>query len=31
MIYNQPVPRIDNVLWLSRLAMPFPTTVGEIA
>ena len=31
MIYNNPAPRIDNVLWLSRLSQPFPTTAGDIA
>lgn len=30
MIYNKPHPRIDNVLWLSRLAMPFPTTADRV-
>jgi hypothetical protein len=31
MIFNRPIPRINNIRWLSRLAMPFPTTAGEIA
>jgi hypothetical protein len=30
MIYNKPVPRINNVRWLARLSMPFPTTAGFI-
>jgi len=30
MIYNRTQPRIHNVLWLTRLAMPFPSTAGKI-
>lgn len=31
MIYDRHIPRINNVRWLARLAMPFPATAGEIA
>lgn len=30
MIYAKPLPRIDNILWLAKLARPYPTTAGEI-
>lgn len=30
MIYNRTLPRINNVRWLARLSMPFPTTAGTI-
>ncbi len=30
MIYNRTLPRINNVLWLARLSMPFPTSAGTI-
>lgn len=29
-MYIKPLPRIDNILWLAKLARPFPTTAGEI-
>jgi hypothetical protein len=30
-IYNRAIPRINNIRWLTRLAMPFPATAGDIA
>jgi hypothetical protein len=30
MIYNNSLPRINNVLWLARLSMPFPASAGAI-
>ena len=30
MTYKTVLPRIDNILWLSNLARPFPKTAGEI-
>lgn len=30
MMYTKPLPRIDNILWLAKLARPFPTTADEI-
>lgn len=30
MMYTKSLPRIDNILWLAKLARPFPTTAGEI-
>ncbi len=30
MVYNNPLPRIDNILWLARLSLPFPATAGDI-
>ncbi len=30
MTYAKPLPRIDNVLWLRKLARPFPATAGKI-
>lgn len=30
MIYIKALPRIDNILWLSKLARPFPTTAGDV-
>jgi len=30
MVYDNSIPRINNVRWLARLAMPFPTTAGAI-
>ena len=31
MAYAKPMPHIDNILWLARLSMPFPTSAGDIA
>lgn len=30
MIYDKALPRIDNIMWLVKLARPFPTTASEI-
>lgn len=30
MVYTKSLPRIDNILWLAKLARPFPTTAGSI-
>lgn len=30
MIYNKPLPRIDNILWLATLARPYPAATSDI-
>lgn len=30
MTYNKPLPRIQDLLWLAKLARPYPTTAGSI-
>lgn len=30
MTYTKPLPRIDNILWLAKLARPFPATARQI-
>ena len=30
MVFSKKSPRIDNVLWLVKLARPFPTSAGNI-
>lgn len=30
MMYTKPLPRIDNILWLAKLARPYPTTAERI-
>jgi len=30
MIYNTSFPRIDNLLWLAKLARPYPITAGSV-
>lgn len=29
-MYSRPLPRLDNILWLTQLARPFPTTADHI-
>lgn len=30
MVYSKPLPRIDNIMWLAKLASPFPATRRQI-